>query len=124
MQGSNLIRDLVVVVPIYCLVGGVIVAGRELLVRATRRAAQLEAEQRVHVDEQSALRRVATAVAAGTPPAGTFALVSSEAGRLLGADAAAIARFQDEDRSVALGRWAREGGGAQRSGRHPGGGAR
>jgi diguanylate cyclase (GGDEF)-like protein len=117
VHSANLVRELVVVVPIYCLVGGVIVAGRELLVGAGRRAAHLEAEQRARVEEQSALRRVATAVAAGTPPAGTFALVSSEAGRLLGADAAAIARFQDEDRSVALGRWAREG--AERS--EPGG---
>jgi diguanylate cyclase (GGDEF)-like protein len=114
---ANLVRTLVVVVPIYCLVGGVIVTGRDLLIRATRRAADLEAQQRARLEEQSALRRVATAVAAGTPPAGTFALVSSEAGRLLGADAAAIVRFQDQDRSIALGRWAREG--AERS--EPGG---
>jgi hypothetical protein len=43
---ANLARELVVVVPMYCLVGGVVVAGRELLARSTRRAGELEAEQR------------------------------------------------------------------------------
>ena len=63
----NLARQLVVVVPIYCLVGGVVVAGRELLAGATRRASELEAHQRRMTEEQSSLRRVATAVAAGSP---------------------------------------------------------
>ena len=102
---GNLARELVVVVPIYCLVGGVVVAGRELLAGATRRAGELEARQRRMTEEQSSLRRVATAVAAGSPPAGIFALVSLDAGRLLGADCAAIVRFQDSDRVTILGRW-------------------
>ncbi len=101
----NLARDLVVVVPIYCLVGGVVVAGRELLAGITRRASALEAEQRRLAEEQASLRRVATAVAAGSPPAAIFALVSSEAGRLLGADCASIARFQDADHIGVLGSW-------------------
>ena len=102
---GNLARELVVVVPIYCLVGGVVVAGRELLAGATRRASELEAKQRRMAEEQSSLRRVATAVAAGSPPTGIFALVSLDAGRLLGADCAAIVRFQDPDRARILGRW-------------------
>jgi hypothetical protein len=65
---GNLARELVVVVPIYCLVGGVVVAGRELLAGATRRASELEARQRRLTEEQASLRRVATAVAAGSPP--------------------------------------------------------
>jgi diguanylate cyclase (GGDEF)-like protein len=105
---GNLARELVVVVPIYCLVGGVVVAGRELLAGATRRAGDLEARQRRMTEEQSSLRRVATAVAAGSPPAGIFALVSLDAGYLLGADCAAIARFQDADRVVILGRWSHD----------------
>jgi diguanylate cyclase (GGDEF)-like protein/putative nucleotidyltransferase with HDIG domain len=56
-------------------------------------------------EEQSSLRRVATAVAAGSPPAGIFALVSLDAGHLLGADCAAIVRFQSADRVIVLGRW-------------------
>ncbi|MEN3279706.1 MAG: hypothetical protein V7607_846 [Solirubrobacteraceae bacterium] len=101
---DNLLRQLVVVVPIYCLVGGVVVAGRELLAGLSRQTSELESEQRRLAEEQSSLRRVATAVAAGSPPAGIFALVSSEAGRLLGADHAAIVRYQD-DRGMVLGRW-------------------
>ena len=54
-------------------------------------------------EEQSSLRRVATAVAAGSPPAGIFALVSLDAGHLLGADCAAIVRFQDADRVTSSG---------------------
>ena len=102
---GNLARELVVVVPIYCLVGGVVVAGRELLAGATRRASELEARQRRLTEEQASLRRVATAVAAGSPPTGIFALVSLDAGRLLGADCASIVRFQDADRVTILGRW-------------------
>jgi diguanylate cyclase (GGDEF)-like protein/putative nucleotidyltransferase with HDIG domain len=48
---------------------------------------------------------VATAVAAGSPPAGIFALVSLDAGRLLGADCAAIVRYQDAEHVAILGRW-------------------
>jgi diguanylate cyclase (GGDEF)-like protein/putative nucleotidyltransferase with HDIG domain len=102
---GNLARELVVVVPIYCLVGGVVVAGRELLAGATHRASELEARQRRLAEEQSSLRRVATAVAAGSPPAGIFALVSLDAGRLLGADCAAIVRYQDAEHVAILGRW-------------------
>jgi diguanylate cyclase (GGDEF)-like protein/putative nucleotidyltransferase with HDIG domain len=51
---------------------------------------------------------VATAVAAGSPPAGIFALVSLDAGHLLGADCAAIVRFQDADRVTILGRWSQD----------------
>jgi diguanylate cyclase (GGDEF)-like protein/putative nucleotidyltransferase with HDIG domain len=103
---GNLLRQLVVVVPIYCLVGGVVVAGRELLTGLSRQTSALESEQRRLAEEQSSLRRVATAVAAGSPPAGIFALASSEAGRLLGADHAAIVRYHDDaDRVIVLGRW-------------------
>jgi diguanylate cyclase (GGDEF)-like protein len=105
---DNLVRELVVVVPIYCLVGGVVVAGRELLGGMSRQAGELEAQQRRLAEEQSSLRRVATAVAAGSPPAGIFALVSSEAGRLLGADGAAIVRYHDGDRVDVLGRWSHD----------------
>ncbi len=92
---GNLARELIVVVPTYFLVGGVVLGGR------TR--------QRRLTEEHASLRRVATAVAAGSPPAGIFALVSSEAGRLLDADTAAIVRFRDDDRYDLLGRWSRDG---------------
>jgi diguanylate cyclase (GGDEF)-like protein/putative nucleotidyltransferase with HDIG domain len=110
---DNLARELVVVVPMYFVVGGVVMAGRELLAGATRRARELEARQRRMTEEQSSLRRVATAVAAGSPPAGIFALVSLDAGHLLGADCAAIVRFQGADGVIVLGRWTHDEHGAE-----------
>ena len=97
----------------YFVVGGVVMAGRELLAGATRRARELEARQRRMTEEQSSLRRVATAVAAGSPPAGIFALVSLDAGHLLGADCAAIVRFQSAERVIVLGRWTHDEHGAE-----------
>jgi diguanylate cyclase (GGDEF)-like protein/putative nucleotidyltransferase with HDIG domain len=110
---ENLARELVVVVPMYFVVGGVVMAGREMLAGVTRRARELEARQRRMTEEQSSLRRVATAVAAGSPPAGIFALVSLDAGHLLGADCAAIVRFQSADRVIVLGRWTHDEHGAE-----------
>jgi GAF domain-containing protein len=55
-------------------------------------------------DEQSALRRVATLVARGVPPAQLFEAVSAEVARLVPADAAALARYEPDGmlpRSVA-----------------------
>ncbi len=48
-------------------------------------------------EEQTALRRVATLVAQGAAPGAVFAAVAEEAGRLLGADIAAIDRFDSDD---------------------------
>jgi GAF domain-containing protein len=53
------------------------------------------------VDEQAALRRVATLVARGTEPATVFGAVCDEAQALLGADAAGILRFH-HDRTVTV----------------------
>jgi signal transduction histidine kinase len=44
--------------------------------------------------EQAALRRVATLVARGAPPAEVFAVVADEVGPLLGADVTGITRFE------------------------------
>jgi signal transduction histidine kinase len=48
------------------------------------------------LEEQAALRRVAMLVARGVPLAEVFAAVAEEAGRLLGADVAALARFEPD----------------------------
>ena len=53
------------------------------------------------VDEQAALRRVATLVARGTEPVTVFREVCNEAQALLGADRAGILRF-DHDRTVTV----------------------
>jgi len=46
------------------------------------------------LDEQAALRRVATLVARGADRLGVFAAVTEEVGRLLGADLANLIRFE------------------------------
>ncbi|MFL5840987.1 MAG: GAF domain-containing protein [Thermoleophilaceae bacterium] len=71
-------------------------------------------ELRMLADEQAALRRLATAVARNVPPNEIFAAVADEIGPLLGADDAAVARFEP-DRAATIvagaGPWVRELGG-------------
>jgi signal transduction histidine kinase len=55
------------------------------------------------VDEQSALRRVATLVARGVPPVEVFYAVSVEVAQLVGADHAHVARFDDDRAFVLMG---------------------
>jgi signal transduction histidine kinase/uncharacterized protein YoaH (UPF0181 family) len=57
-------------------------------------------------EEQAALRRVATLVAAGAPPADLFEAVCAEVARLVAAEAAALARFEPDGMVMALGGWA------------------
>ena len=68
-----------------------------------RREAQ-QALQRL-ADEQTALRRVATAVAAEIDQEHLFALVTEEVGRLLEADRANIMRYEDDGTATAVGSW-------------------
>src|SRR3954454_22926998 len=49
------------------------------------------------LEEQAALRRVATMVARGTDRLGVFAAVAEEVGRLFGADVTNLVRFERED---------------------------
>jgi len=50
--------------------------------------------------EQAALRRVATLVARAAPPAEVLTAVTEETGRLVGADYTAMARYDDDARTV------------------------
>jgi signal transduction histidine kinase len=88
----------------------------ELRESEARRGAILEDDSERHAselalrrlaDEQAALRRVATAVAAEGDPGRLFELVSAEVGRLLGAETAHLIRY-DDDGEVAtiVGGWA------------------
>ena len=54
------------------------------------------------LQEQAALRRVATLVARGVRPDEIFSMVAEEIGRLLGADNAGIARFEPDGTSVVV----------------------
>ena len=57
---------------------------------------QARMELRGFAEEQAALRRVATLVAAGAPPEEAFAAVADEAGRLLLVDVANICRYEPD----------------------------
>ncbi|HKB29471.1 MAG TPA: GAF domain-containing sensor histidine kinase [Streptosporangiaceae bacterium] len=59
--------------------------------------------------EQAALRRVATLVARGPAPGELFAAVTEEAGRLLGAHLAGMARYESDNTVTVLATWAAEG---------------
>jgi signal transduction histidine kinase len=59
--------------------------------------------------EQAALRRVAMLVARGTAPEAVFAAVAEEAGRLLGADRATMARFDPDGTGTIVASWCSTG---------------
>jgi signal transduction histidine kinase len=61
-------------------------------------------------DEQAALRRVATLVAEGAPPAEVFEAVSVEVAQLVPADGAALTRYETDGTVTALGGWTSTGG--------------
>ena len=91
-------------------IAGVIVAVRLALGRLSSEARALEAEQRQAAADQASLRRVATAVAGGCRPRPCSRSSPPRPGRLLGGEAAGIARYEGAgDRVVVLGVWSRAG---------------
>jgi signal transduction histidine kinase len=80
----------------------------ELVATAIANAESRAAAARL-AQEQAALRRVATLVAYGAPSAEVFAAVTGEAGRLLGAHLAGMARYESDDTVTVLTAWAAEG---------------
>jgi signal transduction histidine kinase len=69
--------------------------------------AQARVELRARADEQAALRRVATLVAGGAPPAKVFAMVTEEIGRVMSADFADMKRYDADGTATAVGLWSR-----------------
>jgi signal transduction histidine kinase len=69
--------------------------------REARRSARL-------ADEQSALRRVATLVAHGTPPEELFAAVTEEVGQLLPVGSAAMGRYDADGMFTTVAAWSTE----------------
>jgi signal transduction histidine kinase/uncharacterized protein YoaH (UPF0181 family) len=61
-------------------------------------------------EEQAALRRVATLVAAGTQPAEVFEAVSAEVAALIGADGSAVTRYEADGTVTAVSGWTTDGG--------------
>jgi len=82
----------------------------EIAARAGRRVDESEQARGLLVDEQAALRRVATLVAREASPAEVFSTVTEELGRLLGTDMAALIRFEPGNRAIVLAVWNAEEG--------------
>jgi Signal transduction histidine kinase len=66
--------------------------------------AESRAEVRLLLEQQAALRRVATLVARGVPPGEIFTAVADEVGRVLGSDATIIVRLDPDGVTTILGR--------------------
>jgi signal transduction histidine kinase len=86
------------------------IAGFTELVATAIANAQARQELQALADEQAALRRVATLVARGEPPAAVFTAVAEEVGRLLPADFAVIGRYEPDGAEwTGMGDWSRVG---------------
>jgi GAF domain-containing protein len=80
-------------------------AGFTELVATAIASAQARAELQGFGEEQAALRRVATLVARAAPPEEVLAAVTAEAGRLLGAAATVLARYDPDGTQTVVGVW-------------------
>jgi PAS domain S-box-containing protein len=78
---------------------------------AEERLVASERDTRLLAEEQSALRRIATLVAAEAQPRALFAHVTEEVGRLLGVGSARVWRYDDDGLATSVGGWNRDGGG-------------
>ncbi len=76
---------------------------------AARALALSEAAQRALADEHAALRRVATLVAAESPPSRVFEQVPEEVGRLLGLPAATVVQYRGLRTATVVGGWSEDG---------------
>jgi diguanylate cyclase (GGDEF)-like protein len=85
-----------VAIPSYAVVAAAIGVGKGILLEHRRQAREL-------ADEQGALRRVATAVAAGEPEDEIHALVARELSELFGGTGAGTLRFVSGDEAVVVG---------------------
>ena len=77
--------------------------------RAAEALAANEASQRALVEEQAALRRVATLVASGAPPSRVFGQVTKEVARLLGMPGANVMRYDGARTATVVGGWSEDG---------------
>jgi hypothetical protein len=77
--------------------------------QAARALAVSEAVQRELAEEQAALRRVATLVAAESPPSHVFQQVTEEVGRLLRLPRATVAHYDGPHKATVVGGWSEDG---------------
>jgi signal transduction histidine kinase len=78
--------------------------------RAARALAVSEAAQRELAGEQAALRRVATLVAAESPPSHVFEQVTEEVARLLGLPSAGMVQYRRGQGATVVGGWSEDAG--------------
>ena len=67
--------------------------------------AQAREELGMLVDEQAALRRVAILIARGEPAAAAFAAVADGLGRMFGAEATGVNRYEVDGAVTSVGSW-------------------
>jgi signal transduction histidine kinase len=84
-------------------------AGFTQLVATAIASTQARTDLRGVAEEQAALRRVATLVAAGPPPEEAFAAVTKEAGRLLHAHHAVMGRYDPDEAITVVASWSGTG---------------
>jgi signal transduction histidine kinase len=77
--------------------------------QTARALAVSEAAQRMLADEQAALRRVATLVAAESAPSRLFQQVTEEVGRLLGLPGATVVQYDGTHTATVVGGWSEDG---------------
>ena len=102
--GGPFLAQMAIGGPAMVALGVAILAGKELMLRLRGQAERL-------ADEQSALRRVATAVATGEPPERIYALVALELATLLDAEASGILRRDPDGQFTVIGSWSSRPGG-------------
>lgn len=101
---DGFVAQLVIASTGYLVLGASIISSRRQMLRLRTRAEALAAEQ-------SALRRVATAVVGGEAPERIYELVAREAAELLHGGAAGILRFDSRHTAIVMGSWADHAGG-------------
>src|SRR5918992_911369 len=77
--------------------------------QAARALAVSEAAQRELADEQAALLRIATLVAAESPPSRVFEQVTEEVGRVLGLPGATVVQYHGPGSATVVGGWSEDG---------------
>src|SRR4051794_10903959 len=90
----------------YLVTAGLDVTEREAMIGELER---MKAELERSVEEQSALRRVATLVASAASADMVFDAVSEEAARVVGAEATSVTRFEPRDVARVVGEWSAPG---------------
>ena len=80
-----------------------------VLAAVTAERTASERAQQALTDEQTALRRIATLVASEAAPDRVFEQVTVEAAKTLGASAASLARFDQDDKVTFVGGWSVNG---------------